>query len=182
MNKAFKKFFAVNSAQPSASAEQEKEDVNMSTKPEATALLAADTKIAELSASLLAATESLAKNEEAFKQLNMKFEKAQAALDATEKAQEELVAKTAAAKAATRKEKVEAAVGTAKSPALLAATASLDDESFSAIVASLSTNLESESKSLMFTEKGVSSDAKSTSEEKPVPFNQYIKSNKGNSK
>lgn len=177
MHKAFKKFFNVAEA-----AQQEGVETSMTTQTEATASMAADiTKIAELSALLATATESLASKEDAIKELTAKFEKAQASLDSSEKAKEELAAKAAAAKAVTRKEKVVAAVGTDKAPALLTATETLEDSAFDAIVASLTVNLDAESKSKMFTETGVTPTAK-VDAPTAVPFNQFIKNTKKDAK
>ena len=111
-------------------------------------------------------------------ELTAKFEAAQATLALAEEAKQSLIATAAEAKAVARKAKVEAAIGTAKAPSLLAATDSLDDASFEAIVASLATSLDTEANSPMFTEKGVASEADAVVVEKPTHFNQFIKSNK----
>jgi hypothetical protein len=58
-------------------------------------------------------------------------------------------------KFAARKEKVVAAVGTAKADPLMAATETLDDAAFEAVMGALSASADTESNSKMFQEKGV---------------------------
>lgn len=100
-----------------------------------------------------------AEMQNSFAELSTKYETAQAALAAVEDAKAALIVAAAEKQLATRKEKVEMAIGTAKAPAVLLATENLDDASFEAIVAAFSANLEAESKSTMFTEVGVAAEA-----------------------
>lgn len=58
-----------------------------------------------------------------------------------------------------RKEKIKAAVGTSKSDALMAATESLDDAAFDAVVSALSLSVDAEGKTGMFKEVGVAAEA-----------------------
>lgn len=64
------------------------------------------------------------------------------------------VADAEAKRLTARKEKVEAAVGTEKSVALLAATEALDDAAFEAVVSALGTSLDAEAQSKLFNEQG----------------------------
>lgn len=137
-----------------------KEEVpEMMTQEEQTVQAAVDTNAAELTAQLASASETLVAMQAQFAELSAKYDNVQATLSAIESEKAALVAKAAEAKLTARKEKVEAALGTAKAPAILAATEALDDASFEAIVAAFSANLEAESKSPLFTEVGVSAEA-----------------------
>lgn len=69
-------------------------------------------------------------------------------------------AEAATKRLATRKEAIVAAVGTDKAESLLSATETLDDTQFNAIVGAMAASFEAEAKSKMFTEAGVSAEAK----------------------
>ena len=173
MRDAFKKFFAVNSAQPAASAEQEKEVVEMTKTTEANAQAAATT-IAELTASLEQANATLATKEKLFAEMSTKFEQATSALNASEAAQATLAEQIAAKATAERTSKLSAVIGAVKAPAMTASLSALDDAAFDLVVSSMSANLSAEEKSSMFTEKGVSADAEvAPTVEKPVSFSQF---------
>lgn len=174
MKEAFKKFFAVSSAQPSASAVQEKEDITMSTTHEANAQAAAAT-IAELTASLEQATATLATKETAFAELTSKVEQMTALIAASETAQAELAAQAEAKVQTERTAKLAAVIGTVKAPEMTASLKALDDAAFDLVVGSMSANLTEEAKSAMFTEAGVSADAEAVAEVKPTHFNTYLK-------
>lgn len=156
-----------------ASADQEKEDINMSTTHEANAQAAAAT-IAELTASLEQATATLASKETAFAELTSKVEQMTALLAASETAQAELAAQAEAKVQTERTAKLAAVIGTVKAPEMTASLKGLDDSSFDLVVSSMSANLTEEAKSAMFTEAGVSADAGTVVEEKPTHFNQYL--------
>lgn len=70
---------------------------------------------------------------------------------------------------AARKEKIVAAIGTGQADALMAATTSMEDAQFEAVLAALAGKQETESKSKMFTEQGVAAevDAATYVEETP---------------
>lgn len=156
-----KKFFAT-----------QKEEVNMSdpTKQEVAAKelveAVADT---EMSSALAAATELNASQAAALAELATKYEAAQAALAEIEAAKAALIAEAAEKKMAARKEKVELAIGTAKSEALLAATESLEDGAFEAVLAAMAGSVEQESKTDLFREIGASGSVDASKvEEDPV--------------
>lgn len=144
-----KKFFAT-----------QKEEVEMikETEQEVSAKELASEVVADatLSSALAAATELNASQAAALADLTSKFEAAQAALAEIEAAKAALIAEAAEKKLAARKEKVEMAIGTAKAPALLAATESLDDVAFEAVVAAMAGSVEAESKTDLFREIGAS--------------------------
>lgn len=94
----------------------------------------------------------------AVKEADAKVAEMQAALDAVAEEQEKALKAAEEAKASARKQKVEAAVGTEKAPALLTATNELDDAAFDAVVSALSMAVDTESKSKMFTEKGAAAE------------------------
>jgi chromosome segregation ATPase len=171
MLKHLQKFFAGSPAQPSASAEQQEEVVDMTTQTEATAS-AADTKIAELSASLATATDAIAANETKLSEVLAQLEAAHATLAAIESDKASLIAKAVEAKNLTRKEKVEATLGTDKAESVLAATASLDDAAFDAVLSAFSANFEAEANSPSFQEKGITADKEV--DVKPSHFKQFI--------
>jgi chromosome segregation ATPase len=77
-----------------------------------------------------------------------------------------------------RKEKIVAAVGTARADALMTATEQLDEAAFTAVVSALNVSAEVEKQSEMFTEKGVAAEAdpaKVEASEKPLHFNKFMK-------
>lgn len=82
----------------------------------------------------------------------------QAALDAVAVEQEAALKAAQEAALNVRKQKIEAAVGTEKAPALMAATSNLDDAAFDAVVSALSLTGDVESKSKMFTETGATAE------------------------
>lgn len=157
-----------------ATAEQEKEVINMTTENEATAQAAATT-IAELTASLEQATATLADKTTAFAELTAKVEQMTAALAASESAQAELAAQAEAKVLSDRIEKLAVVIGTVKAPVMAASLKGLDDTSFDLVVTSMSANLTEEAKSAMFTETGVAADAEAVAEVAPTHFKTYIK-------
>lgn len=82
----------------------------------------------------------------------------QAALDAVADEQAKALAAAEAAKLDARKAAIEAAVGTEKAAALLAATNDLEDAAFDAVVSALSLATDVESKSKMFSETGATAE------------------------
>ena len=116
-------------------------------------------QLAEAMATLASQSEALAAVTTKMTELQAMYEAAQTALAASQEAQATLVADASAKRLAARTEAVVASVGTVKADALLAATNSLDDAQFEAIVGAMATNFELEAKSEMFKEVGVSSPA-----------------------
>jgi hypothetical protein len=150
MLKHLQKFF-----NPAASAEVHKE-VEM-TKPQQTDLAAP-----ELAAKLASSMEALASQAEALKAVTEKltemsalYEVAQAALQASDAAKEQLVVDAMQVRLAARKEAIVASIGTAKADALLAATDALDDYAFNAVVSAMANSFETEASSALFSEVGV---------------------------
>jgi hypothetical protein len=88
-----------------------------------------------------------------------------------------LIADASAKKLAERKEKIVAAVGTAKADAVMAATETLNDEAFAAVVSAMAASFDAEAGTEMFKETGITAEADATkvSEQKVVHFNQFIK-------
>jgi hypothetical protein len=121
-----------------------------------------DTVVSDLQAQLKEATTSLDAATVALAELNSKYEAATAALAAIEAEKAEMIAQAAAAKAASRKEKVVAAIGTEKADSLLLATEGLDDAAFEAVVSALVGSVEVEAKSNLFKEVGVAAQADAT--------------------
>lgn len=143
MIKNFKRFFTTKEKEPVMAQEETQAPV-----------LAVDN-----TAELATALASLASQAEAIAELTSKYESAQAALAEIEAAKSALIAEQIAAKLAARKEKVETVIGTAKAPALLSATESLDDAAFEAVVSAIQGSVEQESKSELFREVGASGSA-----------------------
>ena len=156
MLKHLQKFFTAPAEQPSAQAETNKEDVTMTVKETGAALVAANTEaVAGLTASLASTVAELATAQAKIVELSALVEAAVAFKAA--QAEDMLKAKTAARKLA-----VVAAVGTDKADALLAATTSLEDEAFNAVMAAMTTASTVEAKSSLFTESGVDAAASAT--------------------
>lgn len=112
----------------------------------------------EQNEALVAATAALAELAGKFEELSTKFEAATAALAAIEAEKADMIAQAVAAKAAARKEKVEAAIGTEKAAGLLLATNGLDDAAFDAVVSALTGSVEVEAKTDLFKEVGVTAE------------------------
>ena len=157
-----------------ASADQEKEVIDMTTTHEANAQAAAAT-IAELTASLEQANATLASKDSVFAEMTSKIEQMTAALAASETATAELAAQAEAKVQSERTAKLAVVIGTVKAPEMTASLKGLDDAAFDLVVSSMSANLTEEAKSAMFTETGVAAEAAAPAEEKPVHFNTYIK-------
>jgi len=163
MLKSIQKFFK----QP----EGEKEAVNMNQEtpqPELSAQLAtALDSVARQASDLQALTELVTEMSEKFNAASTALETTQAALQAAEDAKATLVAQAAAARLEARSKAIVDAVGTDKAPALLAATDSLDDEQFNAIVNAMAQSFEKEAATALFKEVGVaaSGDASQAAEE-----------------
>lgn len=168
MLKSLQKFFTAQ-AETSASAEHNEEVTKMTEEKDQAITLATDnTAVVELTANLASVTE-------AFATLQSQYAEAVAALAEVEVAKTALVADAKAVQMAARKEKMEATIGTEKAPAVLASLESLDDATFATVVGAMASSFETESKSEMFTEAGVSAEAEV--EVKPVHFNKFIKKN-----
>lgn len=82
----------------------------------------------------------------------------QAQLDEAKAAQATAAEQAAVAKAEARKQKIVAAVGEDKAPGLIAATESMEDAQFDAVMAALGVAADAEAKSPLFNEIGVSAE------------------------
>jgi hypothetical protein len=107
---------------------------------------------ADLGAQLETAVASLA-------EMSGKYEVAQAALAAIEAEKAALVADQVAAKLASRREQIEAAIGTEKAAGLMAATEGLEDVQFNAVISALAGSVNAEASTSLFTEVGVTAEA-----------------------
>ena len=134
------------------------EEVEMTEQEKAT-FAAAETKAAELTVALEAAATTLAEKEAAFAALTEKYNAAEAALAQSAEAQATLVANAKAAVLTARTEKLSAIMGDVKGPQTAVSLESLDDEAFATVLSSYAANFEAESKSGMFSEKGVAAEA-----------------------
>lgn len=141
-----------------ASAEQQEEVKTMAV--ENNAEMAAELKVAK--ETLVSQAADMQALTELVEELSAKFEKTQAALDASEGAKANLVADAKAKQLATRKAAVEAAVGTEKAEALMTATETLDDIQFNAIVDAMAKSFDIETKGSMFKDVGVAATADAT--------------------
>lgn len=148
MKSALKKFFN------SASADHKEEAENMATK-EGQTEMTADNKTAELQALLESATTTLAATQSKLVEMSALYEAAQAALKEAADVEAALVADAAQKRMDARKQTIVASVGTARADALLAATDSLDDVSFNAVVSAMAGSFDAEAKSEAFKEVGV---------------------------
>jgi hypothetical protein len=110
-------------------------------------------------AELELAQASLADVQTKYAELSAQLETAQAALAVIEADKAQMVAQAAEAKLAARKEKVEATLGTAKAEGVLAATATLEDAAFEAVLSAFAASYADEAKSPMFNEVGVAAEA-----------------------
>lgn len=140
-----------------AQAETVKEEVTMDVKDDSVvAPAAAETvDVVELQASLVSATAELADAKTKIAELTTLVE---AAADFhAEQAKAALEAKLDA-----RKAKVAAAVGSDKADALMAATASMEDGAFDAVMAAMATTQNSEAETPLFKEVGVEASADPT--------------------
>lgn len=90
--------------------------------------------------------------------LQTRVEELSAYAKAEEEAKAKALADAEAKRLSDRKEKIVAAVGTDKSESLMEATKDLDDTSFAAVMSALSLKVETETKSPLFNELGVSGD------------------------
>ncbi len=173
MIKEFMKRFSAP-ADNEAQAEQQKEEVTMTTPTEQAAAPAEN--VAELAAQLATVTATLAEKEKAFAELTAKFAEAQATLEAAEAAKADLAAKAAEKRLQERTEAIAKAVGNDKVDALLAATDGMADEQFNTIVSAMAASFDAEAKTELFTEQGASAQVDPANvEAKPTHFNTFIK-------
>lgn len=147
-----KKFFSGEKG-----SEEMKENPSQASTPAVDKELAA--QLTQAQATLATQSEELAALTKMVGELSAKFEQTNAALEASEATKAALVAEATAKRLATRKEAIVAAVGTSKADSLMAATESLDDTQFNAIVGAMAASFEAEAKSKMFTEAGVAAEA-----------------------
>jgi hypothetical protein len=110
--------------------------------------LEASAQTAELSAALETALTAV-------KEADARVAELSAAVEAAVAEKAAMVAKAAEAKANARKEKIVAAVGTARADALFAATSNLEDAAFDSVIGALVTSASAEASSKLFTEVGV---------------------------
>lgn len=150
-----KKVFATSEqeAAPEAQATtQEDEVMNLKTNQQT------DNTVAELVAKLSEANTNLSTVKIAMETMRGELETVRAAMNslATEKAA--LLAAAETAKLMARKNQIVAAVGTSQADAVMAATSTLDDVSFGAVLSAFAASFEQEAKSKMFTEAGVNNE------------------------
>lgn len=120
---------------------------------------AANEQLAEMAAALATATEAQAAMQEQMAALQSKYDLATAALAQSAEAQATLIANAKAAVMTARTEKLSAIMGDVQGPKTAASLESLDDEAFAVVLSSYAANFEAESKSEMFSEKGVAAEA-----------------------
>lgn len=157
LNKLFKR---------AASAASQKESSEMTTQ-ETQPNMAVDGKTAEMAAQLATATEGLAKMTANFADMEAKYKEVVEKLSALETEKASLEAKAKEVMMAARKEKLEAVLGTDKTPAVLASLENADDKTFETVLSAFSANRQAEANSEMFTEAGVSAEQEAT-EDDPV--------------
>jgi hypothetical protein len=116
------------------------------------------TEVVEPAAALEAAQAAMTEMSGKVAELSAALASANALLVEMQAEKVAMIAEAAAKKTAARKEKVEAAVGTLKAPSLLAATESLDDAAFDAVVSALATSVDAETQSPMFKEVGIAAE------------------------
>ena len=151
-----KKYFTSQEDNNVAEATHNEENVEMTTNTEQ---LSAVESNAELVAELATQASALSELQASFADLNNKYTEAAAKLAEVEAAKASLVADAASAKLAARKEKLEFAVGSEKASTLLSTLEVLDDAAFDSVVSSMTVNLDKESLSSAFSEKGVTASA-----------------------
>jgi DNA repair exonuclease SbcCD ATPase subunit len=118
-----------------------------------------ETALADAAAQLQEVSTALETAVAAVAEADAKAAGLQAQLEAVNAEKIAAEAEAAAKRLTARKEKIEAAVGTSKSDALMAATESLDDAAFDAVVSALSLSVDAEGKTGMFKEVGVAAEA-----------------------
>lgn len=152
-------------------AETEKEDVTMDVKETGDAALAAAetnaVEVAGLTASLATAVAALADS-------HTKIAELSALVAAATEFQAAQATAALATKQAARKLAVEVAVGTAKADALYAATASLEDAAFDAVMAAMATTATAEANTQLFNEVGVDAEASASKLADSNPVMDYL--------
>lgn len=150
IRKEFNKIFNTAKAEKEATMEDK------STQPDLAAQLASALEtLASQSTALEAATKQLVE----LTAVNAKNEKALADSEAIQAA---LVVEAAAKRLEARTKAVEAAIGTAKAPAMLAATDALNDEQFNAVVDAMAASFDEEAKNPLFKEVGAAASTDAT--------------------
>lgn len=144
---------------------QEEIVTTMTTEKDQAAELVTDNTTAELTAQLSNVTEAMTALQGNFAALQSKYDLATAALAQSAEAQATLVANAKAAVLTARTEKLSAIMGDVQGPKTAASLESLDDEAFAVVLSSYAANFEAESKSEMFSEKGVAAEAAPVVEE-----------------
>lgn len=163
MKEAFKKFFAGSSAQTTAAAETVKEVSEMTTQEKQPD--AADNNTAEMAALLATATENFATLQSQFTELQTQFAQATVKLASLEAEKVAADGKAKALVQATRKEKLEAVLGTIPAASVFTSLETVDDNTFETVLNAFVANREVEAKSDMFQEKGVAAEAPSDTPE-----------------
>lgn len=139
----------------------EQKEVNMK-QEKVQPVLAANETTAQLSVAQEALASKVAEfnalNEQ-FTQLSSELAQVKEALLAVESYKEQLIADGNKKRMDARKEKIVMSIGTAKADALMAATESLDDAAFEAIVGAMAVSFETEANTAMFKEVGVTAEA-----------------------
>lgn len=150
-------------AAPAASQEESSVMTTQETQP----VLAVDNKTAEMATQLAKATENMTAMTEKVASLQAELEKANAKLDAVETEKATLAQKAKEVVMASRKEKMEAVLGSAEASPVLASLEGADDATFNTVLSAFAINRKAEANSEMFQEKGVVAEA-ATAEEDPV--------------
>jgi hypothetical protein len=151
------------SADNAASAENSEVVPEMTTQEQQPT--AANEQLAEMAAALATATEAQATMQSQMAELATKYAAAEAALAASAQAQEMLISQAKAAKMEARTASLSAVMGDVKGPQMAVALESLGDESFATVLSGYAASFEAESKSEMFSEKGVAAEAAPVVEE-----------------
>jgi len=162
MLKHLQKFF---SGEPEQSAQATTEEVVSMTTEKDQVALATDITTAELTAQLSTVTEAMTTLQAEFAELSTKYAAAEAALTASAQAQEMLISQAKAAKMEARTASLSAVMGDVKGPQMAVALESLGDDAFATVLSGYAASFEAESKSEMFSEKGVSAEAAPVVEE-----------------
>jgi phage FluMu protein gp41 len=145
------------------------EEVNQMTQATEQATASADNPaVADMAAQLASQTAQMTELQVSLAALTEKYAAAEAALAASAEAQAALVAAAEAKVQAARTEKLVAIMGDVKGPQTAASLSALNDEAFEVVLASYAANYEAESKSEMFSEKGVAAEAAPVVEEDAV--------------